>query len=138
MRRRQYSIICPLTGNGCRQPPKAHLFEASYGLILAIVIVVVVVMFAGMLSMPLAMALIMPMNPFVMVFPPMPRYPHPFVATVPIARTLVIWPITHLDREPDRHGVWPDNHANRQESHRKNRKFRFHKSLQIIRMKVIS
>lgn len=91
------------------------------------IVVMVVVMLSGMFAMPLATALIMPMHPVVMVFPPRPGYPHPFVATVPIARTIgVIRPITHVDREPDRHGAWPDQHANRQESHCKNRKFRFH------------
>jgi hypothetical protein len=94
--------------------------------VIAVAVVMVVVMLVGMLATPLAMALIMPVNPFVMVFSPVPGYPHPFVATVPIARTLVIRPIAHLNRDPDRHGVWPDKHANRQESHRKNRKFRFH------------
>jgi hypothetical protein len=90
-------------------------------------VVMMVVMLPGMFAMPLATALIMPMNPSVMVFPPIPRYPHPFVAIVPIARTVgIIRPITHVDREPDRHGAWPDQHANRQESHCKNRKFRFH------------
>ena len=98
-------------------------------------IVIVVVMLAGMLSMPLAMALIMPMNPFVMVFPPMPGYPHPFVAAVPIGRTFVIWPIAQIDRDPDRRGAWPDQHASRQKSYCKNRKFCFHSSLQIIRMR---
>jgi hypothetical protein len=87
----------------------------------------VVVMLPGMFAMPLATALVMPMNPSVMVFPPIPGYPHPFVAIVPIARTVgIIRPITHVDREPDRQGAWPDQHANRQESHCKNRKFRFH------------
>jgi hypothetical protein len=90
------------------------------------IVVVVVVMLPSMFAMKLAMARIMPMNPFVMR-PPMPGYPHPFVATVPIARTVgVIRPITHLDRDPDRHGAWPDKHANRQESHYKDRKFCFH------------
>ena len=91
-----------------------------------IVVVVVVVMLPGMFAMKLAMALIMPMHPVTM-FSPMPGYPHPFVAAVPIARALgVIRPIPHLDRDPDRHGAWPDKHANRQKSHCKNRKFRFH------------
>ena len=90
------------------------------------IVVMVVVMLSGMFAMPLATALIVPMHP-VMVFPPIPGYPHPFVATVPIARTIgVIRPIPHLDRDPDRHRAWPDKHANRQESHRKNREFRFH------------
>jgi hypothetical protein len=90
-------------------------------------VVMIVVMLPGMFAMPLATALIMPMHPSAMVFPPIPGYPHPFVATVPIARTIgVIRPITQVDREPDRHGAWPDKHANGQESHCKNRKFRFH------------
>ena len=106
--------------------PEADLFEACYAFILVMIAVMVVVMFPGMFAMPLAMALIMPMRP-VMVFPPIPGCPHPFIATVPIARTIgVIRPIPHLDRDPDRHGAWPDKHANRQESHCKNRKFRFH------------
>ena len=125
--------------------PEADLFEACYGLILVIVIVIVivvvfitivvmvVVVLSGMFAMPLATALIMPMHPVVMVFPPIPGYPHPFVATVPIARTIgVIRPITHVDGEPDRHGAWPDQHANRQESHCKNRKFRFHSRCQLF------
>ncbi len=120
--------------------PEAGLFEACYGLILVIVIVVmfitivvmVVVMLSGMFAMPLATALIMPMHP-AMVFPPRPGYPHPFVATVPIARTIgVIRPIPDLDRDPDRHGAWPDKHANRQESQCKNRKFRFHSRYQLF------
>ena len=87
----------------------------------------VVVVLVGMFAMPLATALIMPMNPFVMVFRPMPGYPHPFVAIFPIARTIgVIRLITQIDRDPERHGAWPDKHANRQESHRENRKLRFH------------
>jgi hypothetical protein len=91
------------------------------------IVVVVMVVLSGMFAMPLATALIMPMHPVVMVFPPIPGYPHPFVATVPIARTIgVIRPITHVDREPDRHGAWPDKHANRQESHCESRKFHFH------------
>src|SRR5437667_4213856 len=115
--------------------PEAGLFEACYGLILVIALVVVfitimvmmVVMLPGMFAMPLATALIMPMHPSVMVFPPIPGYPHPFVAIVPIARTIgIIRPITNVDREPDRQGAWPDQHANRQDSHCKNRKLRFH------------
>jgi hypothetical protein len=94
--------------------------------VLITIVVMVVVMLPGMFAMKLATAQIMPMNPFVMGTP-MPSYPHPFVATVPIARTLgVIWPITHLDRDPERQGAWPDKHANRQESHYKDRKFCFH------------
>jgi hypothetical protein len=68
---------------------------------ITIVVMMVVVVLSGMFAMPLATALIMPMHPVVMVFPPRPGYPHPFVATVPIARTIgVIRPITHVDREP--------------------------------------
>jgi hypothetical protein len=90
------------------------------------IVVVVVVVLSGMFAMPLATALIVPMHP-VMVFSPRPGYPHPFVATVPIARTIgVIRPIPHLDREPDRRGAWPYKHANRQESHCESRKFHFH------------
>ena len=98
--------------------PGAGLFEACYGLILVIAVVVVfitivvmmVVMLPGMFAMPLATALIMPMHPSVMVFPPIPGYPHPFVAIVPIARTIgIIRPITNVDREPDRHGAGPDS-----------------------------
>lgn len=96
-------------------------------------VVMVLVMLLGMFALKLAMARIMPMNPFVMVFPPMPGYPHPFVATVPIARTICVKRlITHLDRDPDRHGAWPDKHANRQESHCKNRKFRFHRRFKLF------
>ena len=107
--------------------PEAGLFEACYGPILAMIVVaVVVVMLLGVFAMEFAMALIMPMHPM-MAFPPTPGYPHPFIATVPIARTIgIIRPITHLDRDPDCHSAWPDKHANRQESHCKNRKFRFH------------
>ena len=93
--------------------------------IVIVVMVMVVMMLPGMLAMPFATALIMAMLPS-MVFSPMPGYPHPFVAVVPIARAFVIRPITHIDRDPDRHGAWPDKHANRQDSHRKNRKFLFH------------
>ena len=80
------------------------------------VVVAVVMMLPGMLAMPFATALIMAVLPS-MVFAPTPGYPHPFVAIVPIDRTLVIWPITHVDRDPDRHRARPDKHANRQESH---------------------
>jgi len=80
------------------------------------VVVAVVMMLPGMLAMPFATALIMAVLPS-MVFAPTPGYPYPFVAIVPIDRTLVIWPITHVDRDPDRHRARPDKHANRQESH---------------------
>jgi hypothetical protein len=90
------------------------------------IVVMVVVMLPGMFAMKLTMPLIMPMNPVVMVFRPVPRYPHPFVALVPITRTKIIRPIAHIDRDPERHGAWPDKHANRQESHYKDRKFCFH------------
>jgi hypothetical protein len=89
------------------------------------VVVMVVMMLPGMLAIPLATALIMPTNPS-MMFPPKPGYEKPFVAVVPIAWAFVIRPITHIDRDPDRHGAWPDKHANGQESHHKNRKFLFH------------
>jgi hypothetical protein len=89
------------------------------------VVVMVAMMLPGMLAIPLATALIMPTNPS-MMFPPKPGYPKPFVAVVPIAWAFVIRPITHIDRDPDRHGAWPDKHANGQDSHRKNRKFLFH------------
>ena len=93
--------------------------------VLITIVVMVVVMLPGMLAMPLATALIMPMIPSMML-PPRPGYPNPFVAIVPIGRAVVIRPITQIDRDPDRHGAWPDKHANRQKSHRKNRKFLFH------------
>jgi len=80
------------------------------------VVVAVVMMLPGMLAMPFATALIMAVLPS-MVFAPTPGYPYPFVAIVPIDRTLVIWPITHVDRDPDRHRARADKHANRQESH---------------------
>jgi len=60
------------------------------------VVVVMVVVLVGMFATELAMALILPMNPS-MVFPPMPGYPHPFVAIVPIAWTLgIIDPIVRI------------------------------------------
>jgi len=80
------------------------------------VVVAVVMMLPGMLAMPFATALIMAVLPS-MVFAPTPGHPYPFVAIVPIDRTLVIWPITHVDRDPDRHRARPDKHANGQESH---------------------
>jgi hypothetical protein len=93
--------------------------------VVIVVVIVMVVVLPGVLTMPFATALIMPMNPSMMV-PPRPGYPNPFVAIVPIGRAVVIRPITQIDRDPDRHGAWPDKHASRQESHCKNRKFRFH------------
>src|SRR5438132_6652644 len=114
--------------------PEAGLSEACYGLILVIAVVVVfitivvmmVVMLPGMFAMPLAMALIMPMHPSVMVFPPIPGYPHPFVALFQLVGTIgILRRITHVDQEPDSNGAWPNQLANRQESNCKNRKFRF-------------
>ena len=97
-----------------------------------VMIVVLVVMLVLVFAMELALAHIMPMNPFMMVFRPMPGYPHPIVTIVPIERTIVIRPVTQLDRDPDRHGAWPHNHANRQESHYKNCKFLFHSRYKLF------
>ena len=91
-------------------------YDCALVTIVIAVVVAVVMMLPGMLAMPFATALIMAVLPS-MVFAPTPGYPYPFVAIVPIDRTLVIWPITHVDRDPDRHRARPDKHANRQESH---------------------
>ena len=91
-------------------------YDCALVTIVIAVVVAVVMMLPGMLAMPFATALIMAVLPS-MVFAPTPGYPYPFVAIVPIGRTLVIWPITHVDRDPDRHRARPDKHANRQESH---------------------
>jgi hypothetical protein len=96
-----------------------------------VVVVVMVVMLVGMFAAELATAFIMAMHPSMMIAP-RPRYPHPFVTTVPIRGAVVIWPIAHVDRDPDRRGAWPNKHANRQESRRENRKFRFHSRYQLF------
>jgi hypothetical protein len=114
---------------------RCHYDRVLVAVVVFITIAVVVVL-PGMLAVELATAFIMPMTPS-MMFSPGPGYPHPFVTTVPIGRALVIWPIAQIDRDPDRRGVWPDQHANRQENRCKNRKFCFHSSLQIIRMRSI-
>jgi hypothetical protein len=94
-------------------------------LIVVIIVITMVAMMLAVFAMERALALIMPMDP-VMVLP-MPRYPYPQEALVPIARTIgVIGLIAQFDRDPDSHRTWPKKHANRQESHCKNREFRFH------------
>ncbi len=96
-----------------------------------VVMVLVLVMLVLVLAMELATAHIVPMNPFV-IFVPMSGYPHPIVTIIPIERTLVIRPITQLDRDGEPHGAWPDHQANRQESHYQNRKFCFHSCNQLF------
>jgi hypothetical protein len=94
--------------------------------VIAVIMITVMVAFALVFAMPFAGAHIMAMNPFVMMFRPMAGYPHPQVSIVPIRWTIVIRPITYLDRDSDGVGRWPNKHANRQESRYKNRKFPFH------------
>src|ERR1700738_1071545 len=89
------------------------------------IVMMVLVMFPGAFAMELATALIRPMNPSMMLAP-MPGHPHPFVAIVPISGALVIGPIADIDRDLDRHGAWPEEHANRQKSRCKNCEFVFH------------
>ena len=102
-------------------------------LVVVFVVITVVAMMLGMFAMELTAAHILPMNPFVMVFRPMPGNPEPFVAIVPVACTIgVIRPIAQVDRDPDRHGVWPHKQANRQESHCKTRKFCFHSRYKLF------
>jgi hypothetical protein len=92
------------------------------------VVIIVITMMAVMLAvftMELAPAHILSMNPVMIL--PMSRYPYPQVAIVPIARTIgVIRLIAQIDFDPESHGAWPHQQANEQESHCKNRKFRFH------------
>ena len=86
---------------------------------LVTIMVVMMMVLTGALAMEFAMALIMPTNPL-MVIAPMPAYKHPFVAFVPIARTIgVIDPIIRIqiNRDPDCLGAWPNQHADRQENH---------------------
>jgi hypothetical protein len=92
--------------------------------VFVVIVVLVVVMLVLVFAMELSLALIMPVNPVMIL--PMPGYPHPIVTIIPIVRTIVIRPIAQLDRETDRHGAWPGQQANRQESHNKSREFRFH------------
>jgi hypothetical protein len=94
--------------------------------VIAVIMITVMVAFALVFAMPFAGAHIMAMNPFMMMFRPMAGYPHPQVSIVPIRWTIVIRPITYLDRDSDGVGRWPNKHANRQESRYKNRKFPFH------------
>jgi hypothetical protein len=86
--------------------------------VVTIVVMMVMVMLTGAFAMEFAMALIMPINPSMIA--PMPAYPHPFVAAVPIARTIGVIdmiPRIQIDRDPDCLGAWPYQHADRQENH---------------------
>lgn len=93
-------------------------------LVAIVVMMMTATMLPGMFLMPLASALIASMNPFVTV--PMAGNPDELVATVPITHTVVIRPITYLDRESDRVGALLGKHASGQQSHCKNCEFRFH------------
>jgi hypothetical protein len=100
-------------------------------IVIVVVVVVVVVIpkvaavMLAVFAMELTSAHILSMNPVMIL--PMSRYPYPQVAFVPIARAIgVIGLIAQIDFDPEPHGVWPHQQANEQESHCKNRKFRFH------------
>src|SRR3984893_8247074 len=101
-------------------------------IVVFVMIMVLVVMLVLVFAMELALTLIMPVNPFMMVFRPMSGYPHPIVTILPVERTIVIRPATQLDRAPDRHCAWPHHQANRQESHYKSCKFRFHSRYRLF------
>jgi hypothetical protein len=94
--------------------------------VIPVIMITITVVFALVFAMPLAGAHIMSMNPVVTVFRPMAGYPHPQVSIVPIGWTIIIRPISYLDRDSDGVGRWPNKHASRQENRCKNRNFPFH------------